>query len=75
MIADAPAPYVAKLSATMILTIHDKEILVSHNKEGFYLIEAEWRIFTSVNLPSLVYIMTCRLDGAKPLSERMLKYC
>ena len=29
----------------------------------------------SVNLPSLVLIMACRLVGAKPLSEPMLEYC
>ena len=39
------------------------------------LIEAEWRIYTSVNLPLLVKIMTCRLIGAKPLSEPLLEYC
>ena len=39
------------------------------------LIEAEWRIYASVNKPSLVQIMACRLDGAKPLSEPMLEYC
>ena len=33
------------------------------------LIEAEWRIYASVNIPSLVQIMACRLVGAKPLSE------
>ena len=29
----------------------------------------------SVNLPSLVQIMACRLAGAKPLSEPILRYC
>ena len=38
-------------------------------------IEAEWRIYASVNQSSLVQIMACRLVGAKPLSERMLVYC
>ena len=38
----------------------------------FKLIEAEWRIYASVNYPSLVQIMACRLVGAKPLSEPML---
>ena len=35
------------------------------------LIEAEWRIYASVNFPSFVQIMACRLIGAKPLSEQM----
>ena len=39
-----------------------------------YLIEAEWRIYALVNLPSLVQIMACRLAGAKPLSEPLLEY-
>ena len=39
------------------------------------LIEAEWRIYASVNLASLVQIMACRLAGAKPSSEPMLEYC
>ena len=38
------------------------------------LIEAEWRKYASVNLPSLVQIMACRLVGAKPLPEPMLEY-
>ena len=37
--------------------------------------ETEWRIYASVNWPSLVQIMACRLNGAKPLSEPMLEYC
>ena len=37
--------------------------------------EAEWRIYASVNIPSLVQIMACRLVGAKPLSKPMLEYC
>ena len=41
---------------------------------GYQLTEAEWHIYTSVNLPSLVQIMACRLAGAKPLSEPMLEY-
>ena len=36
-----------------------------------YLIEAAWRIYASVNRPSLVQIMACRLVGTKPLSEPM----
>ena len=39
------------------------------------LIEAEWRIYVSVNKTSLVQIMTCRLVGAKPLSQPKLVYC
>ena len=39
------------------------------------LMEAEWRIYSSINLPSLVQIMACRLVGAKPLSETMLAHC
>ena len=35
----------------------------------------EWRIYVSVNSPSLVQIIACRLIGAKPLSEPMLEYC
>ena len=38
-------------------------------------IEAEWRIYAPVNCPSLVQIMTCRLVGAKPLSEPRMDYC
>ena len=40
-----------------------------------YLIEAKWRIYASVQIPTLVQIMACRLVGAKPLSEPMLEYC
>ena len=36
-------------------------------------IEAEWRIYASVNYPSLVQIMDCLLVDAKPLSEPMLE--
>ena len=39
------------------------------------LIEAEWRIYASVILPSLFQIMACRLAGAKPLSKSMMEYC
>ena len=39
------------------------------------LIEAEWRIYASVNLPSLVQIMTCHLLSAKPSFEPILEYC
>ena len=41
----------------------------------YQLIEAVWRIYTSVNYPSMAQIMACRLAGAKPLSEPMLEYC
>ena len=34
-----------------------------------YLVESEWRKDASVNSPSLVRIMACRLLGAKSLSE------
>ena len=37
--------------------------------------EAEWRIYAPVNQPSLVQIIACRLDGAKPLSKPMLEFC
>ena len=49
---------------------HDVFFTNSHR-----LIEAEWRIYASVNLPSLVQIIGCRLIGAKPLSEPTLVYC
>ena len=39
------------------------------------LIETEWRMYASVNRPSLVQIMACRLVCTKPLSEPMLEYC
>ena len=34
-----------------------------------YIIEAEWRIYASVNYPSLVEIMACRLDGHLEMSS------
>ena len=40
-----------------------------------YFLEAEWRIYASVIWPSLVQIMACSLDFAKPLSEPVLEYC
>ena len=43
-----------------------------YGTEFSWLIEAEWRIYASINKPALVQIMACRLDGAKPLSEPML---
>ena len=46
----------------------------SYTSSRYQLIEAEWRIYASVNKPSLVQII-CRLNGAKPLSEPMLEYC
>ena len=39
------------------------------------LIEAEQRIYASVNYPLLVQIMACGLTGAKPLSEPKMDYC
>ena len=36
--------------------------------------EVEWRIYASVNYPSLVQIMACRLVGVKPFSEPILEY-
>ena len=33
-----------------------------------------YTVYASVNRPSLVQIMACRLAGAKPLSEPMLEY-
>ena len=53
----------------------DKSASVAPFINMVYFIEAEWRIYASKNLPSLVQIMACRLDGAKPLSEPMLEYC
>ena len=41
----------------------------------FLLIEADWRIYASVNFPPLIQIIACRLVGAKPLSKLMLEYC
>ena len=38
-------------------------------------LEAEWRIYASVNWPYLIRIMACHLDGAKPVSEPTLEYC
>ena len=56
---------------TVVFLVNQKS-----SEVNFYqLIEAEWRIYASVNLPSLVQIMACRLVGAKPLSELMLEYC
>ena len=37
--------------------------------------ESEWRLYASVNVPSLVQIMDCHLANAKPLSEPMMKFC
>ena len=41
----------------------------------FYLLEAEWCIYASINWPLLVQIMACCLIGTKPLSECMLEFC
>ena len=43
--------------------------IASHLK----LIEAGWRMYASVNEPSLVQIVACNLVGTKPLSEPMLQ--
>ena len=40
-----------------------------------YLIEATLFIYASLNGPSLVQKMACRLFGAKLLSEKMLTEC
>ena len=45
------------------------------NMDQLQLIEAEWRIYASVNKPLLVQIMACRLASAKPLYEPTLEYC
>ena len=44
-------------------------------KTFLFNIEAEGRIYASVNQSAFVQIMACRLVGAKPLSEPMLEYC
>ena len=49
--------------------IRDMDLPHSNLVELRQLIEAEWCIYASVNLPSLVPKMACRLDGAKPLSK------
>ena len=38
---------------------------MNQTKTWLQLIEAEWSIYASVNLPSLVQIIACRLVGAK----------
>ena len=38
------------------------------------LFEPQWRIYASINYPSLLQILACRLEGAKLLSEPMLEY-
>ena len=35
----------------------------------------EWRIYASINQPSLVQIMACHLTGAEPIFETMMEYC
>ena len=64
-------PFCWTLSNSHWITTRVLGVLVTEN----YLIEAEWRIYASVNYPSLGQIMACRLAGAKPLSEPMLEYC
>ena len=50
-----------------------KILTFSFTKMRLKVSSAKWR--PSVNKPSLVQIMACRLDGAKPLPEPMLEYC
>ena len=45
------------------------------NMTSHWLIEAERRIYESVNSPSLVQMITCRLVDTKPLCESTLEYC
>ena len=65
----------ASQSGVAPVAIPGKIILTLYFSKGLQLIEAEWRIYALVNKPSLVQIMACRLDGAKPLSEPMMEYC
>ena len=58
-----------------ILQLFLPHLMPTTYKAQYWLIEAEWRIYASVSSSSLVQIMACRLDGAKPLSEPMLEYC
>ena len=39
------------------------------------LIEAEWPIYASVILTSLIHTMACRLVAAKLISEPIMEYC
>ena len=45
--------------------------------EDLYLTHWGWltHLYASAGYPSLVQIMACRLNGAKPLSEPTLEYC
>ena len=63
----------AKSSLCCIQITSDVIKITIRNLHG-WLIEAERRIYASVNLPSLLQVMACRLVGAKPLSETMLEY-
>ena len=70
-------PIISNTSAAARLNICPLNCDSSLNswKCHYQLIEAEWRIYTSVIQPPLVQIMACRLVSAKPLSEPMLEYC
>ena len=46
-----------------------------HSASTILLIEAKWRIYASVNKPSVVQIMACCLVNGKPLSEPKMQYC
>ena len=48
---------------------HDLKGTISTISGTYWLVEGEWRIYESINLPSLVQIMASRLVGTKPLSE------
>ena len=65
----------SKLWVNGLISNEPHTTLVPPIPQNIKLIEAGWRIYASVNLPSLVQIMACRLVGAKPLSEPMLGYC
>ena len=56
-------------------TILNPFIILTATHGGIdWFTEVEWRIYASVNYPSLVQIMACRLVGVKPLSEPILEY-
>ena len=73
--ADVLATHGARTSTAIVLTQFQNIPVSSPEELQLQLIETEWRRYASVNLPSLVQIMTCRLVGAKPLSEPMIEYC
>ena len=53
------------------------EFVKNHNRHVLQSLLTHWSRVTHwcVGKLSLVQIMACRLDGAKPLSEPMLEYC